>query len=112
MAGEFIPYGTTLYVAMRILDTCDASDILAELETTDCRALAGHATRFVGTTSLLADIVERVVRRLSDSDVYGQNVATWRLYNVALLMLLTTEDAELKAAYQQAIVAAPLRGNR
>ena len=97
---EFIPYGTTLHVAISILDRCDPSEIVAELESPLCGQLGGPSYRFVGTTSRLAEVVNRVGRRLVESGECGAGVATWRLYNVALIMFLTSEDRELQIAYQ------------
>ena len=54
MTREFIPYGTTLNVAISILDRCDPSEIAAELESPLCGQLGGPSYRFVGTTSRLA----------------------------------------------------------
>jgi hypothetical protein len=102
MTREFIPYGTTLHVAISILDRCDPSEIAAELESPLCGQLGGPSYRFVGTTSRLADIVDRVGRRLIESGECGAGVATWRLYNVALIMFLTSEDRELQIAYKTA----------
>lgn len=103
---EFIPYGTTLHVAISILDRCDPSEIAAELESPLCGQLGGPSYRFVGTTSRLADVVNRVGRRLVESGECGSGVATWRLYNVALIMFLTSEDRELQIAYQVATALA------
>lgn len=103
---EFIPYGTTLHVAVSILDRCDPSEIAAELESPLCGQLGGPSYRFVGTTSRLADVVNRVGRRLVESGECGAGVATWRLYNVALIMFLTSEDRELQIAYQIATALA------
>lgn len=102
MTREFIPYGTTLHVAMRILDGCDPAEIVAELESPLCGALGGPSFRFVGTTSRLTNIVDRIASRLIESGECGGGVATWRLYNVALIMFLACEDRELQSAYRRA----------
>ncbi len=106
MTREFIPYGTTLHVAISILDRCHPSEIAAELESPLCGMLGGPSYRFVGTTSRLADIVDRVGRRLIESGECGAGVATWRLYNVGLIMFLTSEDRELRTAYKSVTTSA------
>jgi len=106
MTREFIPYGTTLNVAISILDRCDPSEIAAERESPRCGQLGGPSDRFVGTTSRLAAVVDRVGRRLIESGECGAGVATWRLYNVALIMFLTSEDRELQTAYKIATALA------
>ena len=107
MTREFIPYGTTLHVAMSILDGCDPSEIVAELQSPLCSALGGPSFRFVGTTSRLANTVDRIASRLIESGECGSGVATWRLYNVALIMFLACEDRELQSAYRRAALITP-----
>ncbi|MHA6767729.1 hypothetical protein [Sphingobium ummariense] len=112
LAKEFIPYGMTLYVAMSLLDASDPADIAAELESPVCNALGGSSNRFVGATSHLADLVEQVGARLADSGHCGRSIATWRLYNVGLSLLLSSEDGELQAAIRRAAQTIPVRRSR
>lgn len=112
MTGEFIPYGMTLYVAMNILDASDPADVAAELESPGCEELGGTSRRFVGTTSLLAEMVERTGQRLADSGQYGRPVATWRLYNAGLSLLMGLERSELQTIYRKASENVQVRRSR
>ncbi|MFT4052953.1 MAG: hypothetical protein QM681_00485 [Novosphingobium sp.] len=112
MTREFIPYGMTLYVAMNILDASDPADVAAELESRSCEELGGTSRRFVGTTSLLAELVERTGRRLAESGQYGRPIATWRLYNAGLSLFLSLEISELQKIYARASENLKVRGVR
>ena len=112
LTREFIPYGMTLYVAMSIVDSSDPADIAAELESPDCEVLGGTSRRFVGATTRLAELVERTGKRLAESGQYGRPVATWRLYNAGLSLLLSLDDAELQAIYESASAIVPAKRAR
>lgn len=109
MVGEFIPYGLTLYVAVQLLTRCDPSDIVAELESAACAALAGKIIRFVGTSPTLMNLTEEIEARLETSEESATLPEIWKLYNVALLILQMTEDEEVIQAYRVAAGATKVR---
>lgn len=109
LAGEFIPYGLTLYVAMQLLARCDPCDIIAELETLACAALAGNIVRFVGTSHTLSTLTDQVSARLTVGEACATAPEVWKLYNVALLLFQMAEDEEVQRAYHVAAQATARR---
>lgn len=107
LAREFIPYGMTLTVAVALLDRLGANDFAAELETVACDRLAGDLVRFVGCSTGLAEVVQRICERLAASDQLGHSPAIGRLYIVGLVAFGLAEDDELMAAYRSAVSRKP-----
>ena len=109
LVRDFIPYGTTLSVAVLLLDRQDADDVAAELETSACQSGAGDQVRFVGCSTELADITARVCERLMASDRFCQMPPIGRLYIVGLAAIRGAEDKELRDAYHRVVALKPRR---
>lgn len=112
LVREFIPYGTTLSVAVLLLDRMDVDEVAAELETNACQASIGVHVRFVGCSTELADIVGRICERLTASDRFGHSPPIGRLYVVGLATLHAAEDKDLRNAYCQLVGQKPKRGKK
>jgi hypothetical protein len=109
LVREFIPYGTTLSVAVLLLERLDADEVAAEFGTSACQASAGDQVRFVGCSTELADVMARVCERLTASDRFGQSPPIGRLYLVGLATLRAAEDKELREAYHSVVGQKPKR---
>jgi hypothetical protein len=67
LIGSFIPYGSTLFVAVLLAKAGDPSELLAELGGTSIARFAGEAEHFVGASRTLAELVEQICERLLTS---------------------------------------------
>lgn len=104
LVHDLIPYGTTLFVAIALLDQLDCSELAAELESPHCAELAGDLTCFVGFPQQLAQVVDRVSRRMDASNEYSA-IPVGKLYIVGILALIAAEDGQILQAYRAACEA-------
>lgn len=109
LVRDFVPYGTTLSVAVALLERLDTDDIAAELETRTCRQCAGDIVRFVGSSKELALIMRGVTERLEASEQIAGRPPIGRLYIVALVSFGSVEDVELADAYHRIAAQKPGR---
>ena len=109
LVGEFIPYGATLSVAVMLLDRLAADEIAAELEDPPSNRLAGDSVHFVGCSTELVGIVQRVADRLTASDQIEGAPSAGRLYHVGLVAFGAAEDGELADAYAKLSMRKPGR---
>jgi hypothetical protein len=109
LVRDFIPYGTTLSVAVALLDRLGPDDIAAELATRTCHQLIGDMVRFVGCSNELATIMKGVTTRLEASEQFACRPPIGRLYIVGLVSFGMVEDAELNAAYRRIVGQKPER---
>lgn len=112
LVREFIPYGTTLSVAVLLLDRMDADEVAAEFETNTCQAGIGSQVRFVGCSTELAGIMGRICERLTASERFGPSPPIGRLYIVGLATLRAAEDKDLRDAYCHVVGHKPKRGKK
>jgi|SRR5579859_653488 len=101
LVRELQPYGTTLFVAVTLLERLDCSDLAAEIETPRCAELAGDISCFVGFPQQLAQVVDRVSRRMEASDEYGA-IPVGKLYIAAILTLIAADNGQILQAYRSA----------
>lgn len=101
LVHELQAYGTTLFVAVTLLDRLDPSDLAAEVATPRYGELAGAITCFVGFSHQLAQVVECVSRKVEAIDEC-EPVSIGKLYIAGILTLLGAEDREILQAYRAA----------
>lgn len=101
LAHELQPYGTTLFVAVTLLDRLDCSDLAAEVETPSCAEMAGNISCFVGFSQHLAQLVDRVSRRMDASDECCA-ISVGKIYIAALRTLIAADNEQIIEAYRSA----------
>ena len=100
LVRDFIPYGTTLSVALTILEMQDACEVAAELEAARCKHVLGNNIRFVGTSAGLVDATRRISDKLLKSDELFSAPKNVELYAAALGCLSSAEDELIFKAFQ------------
>ncbi|WP_157081205.1 hypothetical protein [Novosphingobium naphthalenivorans] len=98
---EFPPYGATLHVAVMLLDRMQPWDLAGEVADPRCDRLAGNHVRFVGSSSQLAEITQRLMERIDASDEPTSVTAIGRFYLAGLLVFESSEDHRLLEAYRR-----------
>ena len=101
LARDFIPYGVTLSVALAILETLEACDVAAELDTQRCRHSIGDRVRFVGSSVALVETVRRIADKLVQSGEASAPPRSGVLYAAALGSLAAAEDRQIVEAVRQ-----------
>jgi hypothetical protein len=99
LVGAFIPYGTTLYVAVILADAGDPSDLLAELDAQSIGRLLGSFEHFVGASASLSDLVSVICDRLARSDILARRPPVSHVHLASLALMASSEDDALTRAY-------------
>jgi hypothetical protein len=103
LVATFIPYGTTLYVAVLLADAGDPSDLLAELDERAIGRLSGSCEHFVGTSPSLSDLVSGMCDRLAMSDGVSQRPPVSHVHLASLALMACSEDDALTRAYARMV---------
>ncbi len=111
LAHELISYGTTLFVAVTLLERLDASELVAQIDQQRCAELSGEITCFVGFPLQLAEIIERISRRVDASGEHDRT-SVGRLYIAAILTLLEADDHQILRAFRSACVVREVQRKR
>lgn len=93
--GDFLPYGSTLFVAASLLRLCPEQDLPGELLAPDIEAYGGRLVRYVGTSPTLSGLVQEIARRLEESGLVHPAPQTWKIFLAALNHMETASDQEL-----------------
>ena len=101
LANSLISYGSTLYVAILIAESSDASEIAAELEPPRLRRLIGKNDHFVGASDRLQRVAGAISDRLENSDELSHRPTKNALYAACIALMAASEDKTLKAAYSR-----------
>lgn len=100
LIGDFLPYGTTLFVAVDLLHRCEATDLIAELLDPQLDRLVGRKVRHVGTSSTLSRLIEDIISTAVHSAAIHPSPQVWKLFLSALVHMQGTEDAQVLRSFQ------------
>jgi hypothetical protein len=95
LVGDFLPYGSTLYVAVAVFSRSSVEEQILELSDPSLLRLSGRTIRYVGTTPVLLDLVESIragVIQMNDIDSTPQH---WKVFLGALTLMETAQDRQL-----------------
>ncbi|MGB3931233.1 MAG: hypothetical protein WBL20_20005 [Sphingobium sp.] len=95
LAEDFLPYGTTLFIAVDLLHRCASEDLIAELLDPQIDRLGGRKVRHVGTSNTLSRLVDDIVEAAGRSEAIHPSPQVWRLYLSALVHMQATEDIKV-----------------
>lgn len=101
VARSLLPFGSTVFVGLTIADELAPTVLAAMLDTPACRSLVGREVRFVGFTSHLADITERLRERVLLEGASSMAPKINRLYAAGLSCLGAAGDEAIGRAYRQ-----------
>lgn len=105
LAREFVPYGSTLHVAVTLLDAMEPSELAAVLADPLCDQISGSSVRFVGSPPQLTSLTQGLIARLVASGEVFAPPAVGRLYLAALLSFESADDHEILSAHRRAKTA-------
>lgn len=95
LAGDFLPYGTTLFIAVDLLHRCEEDDLITELLDPQLDRFGGRKIRHVGTSTTLSRLVDDIVRVADQSEVVHPSPQIWKLYLSALMHMQATDDVQV-----------------
>lgn len=98
VAGDLLPYGLTLRLAVTLFGAMRAEEQADKIWCSDLALLAGNEIRFVGTSRDLAVLSADLIERLGAAGVRAAP-QTWRLYLAALLSMRSADDGSILNAY-------------
>lgn len=101
LVNDFLPYGTTLFVAVAVLERASIDDLLGEVSSPELPDYGGKELRFVGASPALGQATARIVDKIVGSAQLHPVPPTWKLYIAALNWLRSCEDQVLIRAYQE-----------
>ncbi|MDR6709296.1 hypothetical protein J2X73_003685 [Novosphingobium sp. 1748] len=93
--GDFLPYGSTLFVAASLLRLCPAEDLPGELLAPDIRNYGGRLVRYVGTSPTLSGVIQEISARIEESGLVHPPPQTWKIFLAALNHMEGVADREL-----------------
>lgn len=98
---DFLPYGTTLYVAVLLLEHVPDGELASEAVAPDLASFGGREIRFVGTSPRMSQCMTVIADRLMGSDTVYPLPQIWKLYLAALNLMRMSEDHSLLSAYDE-----------
>lgn len=99
IARRFIPYGTTLTVAMTLTQALDGQELSDELSAQAVRRMSGRIEHFVGASPRLAEAAADMINRVEISHDGGP-ISVARLLLTAIAVMSACEDNEIARAYR------------
>lgn len=103
LVNDFLPYGTTLFVAVTLLDRASIDELLGEVSSPELPGFGGKEIRFVGASPALRQATARIVDKIAGSAQLHPAPPTWKLYIAALNWLRCCEDHALIRTYQDLV---------
>lgn len=94
-AGDFLPYGATLLVAVTLLHQSTAEIAAQELLSPEIARHGGRLVRFVGTSPALAVMVQDIAMTVEKSGLVHPEPAVWKIFLAALGRMETATDRDL-----------------
>jgi hypothetical protein len=100
LANDLLPYGTTLRVAVAMLERLTADELAAEVASDELGSFAGKETHFVGTSPDLALKTAALTKRASSSDLVGITPQSGAIFLAGLVCMRESEDVTISKAYE------------
>ncbi|WDF74232.1 hypothetical protein [Novosphingobium sp. KACC 22771] len=99
VVGDFLPYGSTLFVAVSLLRLCAVKDLPGELLAPDIKGYGGRLIRYVGTSPGLSGTVQEIAASLEESGLVHPSPQTWKIFLAALNHMEAVSDQELRRIF-------------
>lgn len=95
-----LPYGTTLYVALRHLETVSTAEILDDLMDLPGLGLSGSSLHFPGAPNRLADVACGIALRLACAAADDAEPELGHIYLLALRRLVMASSEDILSAWK------------
>jgi hypothetical protein len=100
LVGDLLPYGTTLFIAVDLLQSCDEQDLASEMSDPALDGLGGRKVRHVGTSPILSDLIDGIFRTLAHCGPEHPVPQVWKLFLAALAHMQVIEDREIVQSFR------------
>lgn len=100
--GDFLPYGTTLFVAVALLHRCEPDTVVDELLAPELPTYGGRLVRFVGTSPTLSEMIRDIAMQIEVSDRIHPAPPVWKIFLAALGHMEGVTDPDLVIALRHA----------
>jgi hypothetical protein len=95
LAGDLLPYGATLRVAVTMLSEMPTAELVSEIACDELAAFMGKEVRFVGTSPSLAVLTAKLAQRAAASHAISSAPQTWLIFLAALAFMRAAEDSPI-----------------
>ena len=96
---QLLPWGTTLYVAVMLLDTFAADQIASGLDRVAGAGLCGAEVRFLGAPCTLNDVAIGIAARAAEVRARRTAPPLHLVYILALDVLASADQPSMRSAY-------------
>lgn len=100
--GDLLPYGSTLLIAVRLLDCHEPEDTASVLVDPDLEPLGGRIIRYVGTSRGLSSLVDGIGQRSFETGLISHRPQVWKTFLAALSCMEDVTDSEIARCYHAA----------
>lgn len=102
--GDFLPYGTTLFMAVELAGRNADDEIAARFLDAELHRYGGRIVRYVGTSMDLSILVAGLVQRLSKVETIHPSPQTWKLFLMALVAMEEVDDSTMLNSFDRVAV--------
>lgn len=99
LVGDLLPYGTTLFIAIDLLEACEKDDLASELSDPALDRFGGRKIRHVGTSPTLSQLIDGIFRALAEAGPGHSVPQVWKLFLAALAHMQEREDREIMRSF-------------
>ncbi|MBB3957108.1 hypothetical protein [Novosphingobium sediminicola] len=101
LAGDLLPYGMTLLVAVALLHECDAEVQADEVLDPELERYGGRIIRYVGTTSALSGLVGAIGGNIEQTGRIYPIPPVWKLFLAALVHMESARPERLAGCWRE-----------
>jgi hypothetical protein len=98
--GDLLPYGSTLFVAVSLLNRLAPEDAASVLLEPGIERLGGKTIRYVGTSRTLSPLVEELGQKILETGAVFQKLQVWRIFVAAMSCMREAKDSEITHCYR------------
>jgi len=102
LVGDFLPYGTTLLVAVTAFDRVAIDDAVSLFLDPELVPMSGRIVRFVGTTPSMAATVDDIRKRIEGGAVHP-SPQVWKIFVASLAWMDDLADREIAQLFEEII---------
>lgn len=100
LAGDLLPYGMTLLVAVTLLHERDVEEQALELLEPALVRYGGRIIRYVGTSSVLSDLIRKIAEDATRMGGLLSSPPAWKMFLAALAHMESVPDRNLHRVLQ------------
>lgn len=100
LAGDLLPYGMTLLIAVALLHKLDAETQVDEMLDPELGKYGGRIIRYVGTTSALSGLVGTIMTNSERTGRLCPILPVWKLFLAALMHMEGASQERLAGCWR------------